>query len=116
MSYMFYNSKYTDKLYLTYFDTHNVTDMSYMFYGSAASDINVTNFSFYDIVDMSYMFANSTTQYVYFISDIPDGSILNNMFENCTIDTVFVPSTVINSDFTQDITKYPDTMRITVIV
>ncbi|MCI7083109.1 MAG: BspA family leucine-rich repeat surface protein [Tenericutes bacterium] len=116
MSYMFYNSKYTDKLYLTYFDTHNVTDMSYMFYGSAASDINVTNFSFYDIVDMSYMFANSTTQYVYFISDIPDGSILNNMFENRTIDTVFVPSTVINSDFTQDITKYPDTMRITVIV
>lgn len=116
MSYMFYNSKYTDKLYLTYFDTHNVYSMSYMFYGAASREINVRNFSFYDIVDMSYMFANSTTQYLYFISDIPDGSILDNMFENCTIDTVYIPSTVINSDFTKDITKYPDSMKITVII
>lgn len=116
MSYMFYNSKYTDKLYLTYFDTHNVYSMSYMFYGAASREINVRNFSFYDIVDMSYMFANSTTQYLYFISDIPDGSILDNMFENCTIDTVYIPSTVINSDFTPDVTKSPDSMKITVII
>lgn len=116
MSYMFYNSKYTDKLYLTYFDTHNVYSMSYMFYGAASREINVRNFSFYDIVDMSYMFANSTTQYLYFISDIPDGSILDNMFENCTIDTVYIPSTVINSDFTPDVTKSPDSMKITVVI
>ena len=90
--------------------------MSYMFYGAASREINVRNFSFYDIVDMSYMFANSTTQYLYFISDIPDGSILDNMFENCTIDTVYIPSTVINSDFTPDVTKSPDSMKITVII
>ena len=54
--------------------------------------------------------------YLYFISAIPDGSILDNMFENCTIDTVYIPSTVINSDFTKDITKYPDTMKITVVI
>lgn len=68
------------------------------------------------IVSTSAMFANSNTQYLYFISDIPDGSILDNMFENCTIDTVYIPSTVINSDFTPDVTKSPDSMKITVII
>lgn len=33
---------------------------------------------------------NSTTEFLYFISDIPDGSVLNNIFENCTINTVIV--------------------------
>lgn len=116
MSYMFYNSKYTDNLYLSNFDTTNVVDMSYMFYGAASNTINISSFSFYDVVDMSYMFANSTTQFLYFVYDIPDGSVFDSMFEDCTIDTVYLPSYINNSNFTKDVTKYPDTMRFTVIV
>ena len=58
MSYMFGGSKATT-LDLSNFDTSNVTYMSYMFYNSKATTLDVSNFDTSKVTNMSTMFSNS---------------------------------------------------------
>ena len=58
MSYMFYKSQATI-LDLSNFDTSKVTNMSYMFYNSQATTLDLSNFNTSKVTDMSYMFSGS---------------------------------------------------------
>ena len=58
LSYMFYQSQATS-IDLSSFDTSNVTDMRYMFSGSQAISIDLSNFDTSKVTNMSYMFRNS---------------------------------------------------------
>ena len=58
MSYIFFNSQATS-LDLSNFDTSNVTDMSYMFWESQATSLDLSSFDTSNVTDMSYMFAGS---------------------------------------------------------
>jgi len=58
MSYMFYKSQATT-LDVSKFDTSNVTDMNGMFYGSNAITLNLSNFNTSNVTDMSSMFGGS---------------------------------------------------------
>ena len=58
MSYMFYKSKATS-LDLSNFDTSNVTNMSGMFCGSQATTIDVSNFDTSKVTNMNSMFVGS---------------------------------------------------------
>ena len=58
MSYMFYKSQATT-LDVSKFDTSNVTDMNGMFYGSNAITLNLSNFNTSNVIDMNSMFYNS---------------------------------------------------------
>ena len=58
MSYMFWNSKST-MLDVSNFNTSNVTNMSYMFYYSQATTLDVSNFNTSKVTNMSYMFSGS---------------------------------------------------------
>ena len=72
MSYMFYNTsnyegEYSDGLMLVNWDTSKVTNMSHMFDGIGASQIDFldnnhvsTDLNTENVTDMSYMFANTT--------------------------------------------------------
>ena len=55
MSFMFYESEATT-LDLSSFDTSNVTNMSYMFSDSQATTLDVSNFNTSNVTDMSSMF------------------------------------------------------------
>ena len=55
MSFMFYESEATT-LDLSSFDTSNVTNMSYMFSDSQATTLDVSNFNTSNVTDMSFMF------------------------------------------------------------
>ena len=58
MSFMFYDSKATS-IDLSSFDTSNVTSMSNMFRSSESTSIDVSNFDTSNVTDMGYMFHNS---------------------------------------------------------
>ncbi len=58
MSYMFYDSKATS-IDLSSFDTSNVTSMSNIFRSSESTSIDVSNFDTSNVTDMGYMFHNS---------------------------------------------------------
>ena len=58
MSYMFYNSQATT-IDLSSFDTSNVTNMSSMFVGGQATTLDLSNFNTSNVTDMSGMFYNS---------------------------------------------------------
>ena len=58
MSFMFYESEATT-LDLSSFDTSNVTNMSYMFSDSQATTLDVSNFNTSNVTDMSFMFYGS---------------------------------------------------------
>ena len=58
MSFMFYESEATT-LDLSSFDTSNVTNMSYMFSDSQAPTLDVSNFNTSNVTDMSFMFYGS---------------------------------------------------------
>ena len=60
MSYMFYKSQATI-LDLSNFDTSKVTNMSYMFYNSQATTLDVSNFDTSKVTNMGAMFYNSQT-------------------------------------------------------
>jgi surface protein len=64
MRYMFQGSRATT-LDLSNFDTSNVTDMSYMFQGSQATTLDLSSFDTSNVTDMRYMFQGSqaTTGY-----------------------------------------------------
>lgn len=65
---------------------------------------------------MKYMFAECTTTSLFFLSSIPNDSILNSMFKNCGINNVYTAVYIDNPNFTQEVTKYPDTLVFTGIV
>jgi pilin isopeptide linkage protein len=58
LSYMFYRSQATS-IDLSNFDTSNVTNMSYMFYDSKATSIDLSSFDTSNVTDMRFMFRNS---------------------------------------------------------
>ena len=58
MSYMFYGSKATS-IDLSSFDTSNVKDMNCMFYRSAATSLDLSSFDTSNVIYMNYMFYNS---------------------------------------------------------
>ena len=58
MSYTFYESQATS-LDLSSFDTSNVTDMRSMFSGSQATSLGLSNFDTSNVTNMNYMFYNS---------------------------------------------------------
>ena len=58
MSYMFYGSQATT-LDLSSFDTSNVTDMSYMFRGSQATTLDLSSFDTSNVTSMRAMFRGS---------------------------------------------------------
>ena len=60
MSYMFYKSQATI-LDLSNFDTSKVTNMSYMFYNSQATTLDLSNFDTSKVTNMGAMFYNSQT-------------------------------------------------------
>ena len=58
MSYMFYQSK-ASEINLTKFNTSNIINMSGMFYNSAATSIDLSSFNTSNVTDMSSMFEES---------------------------------------------------------
>ena len=58
MSYMFYGSQATT-LDVSNFNTSNVTNMGFMFFGSKATTLDVSNFNTSNVTEMSDMFYNS---------------------------------------------------------
>ena len=59
MSYMFYDSRATT-LDLSSFDTSNVTDMRYMFYNSSATTLDLSSFDTSNVTNVNDMFRNSS--------------------------------------------------------
>ncbi len=78
MSYMFYGSAAT-VLDVSGFDTSKVTDMSYMFYGSDATVLDVSGFDTSNVIDMSSMFSLSAAT----VLDVSgfDTSNVTNMYD-----------------------------------
>ena len=58
MSYMFYRSRATS-IDLSNFNTSNVTNMSNMFYGNKIKTLDLNSFNTSNVTNMSYMFRNS---------------------------------------------------------
>ena len=59
MSYMFYNCEALTNLFLSNFNTQNVTNMSYMFYNcKSLTNLNLSNFNTQNVTNMSNMFYN----------------------------------------------------------
>lgn len=65
---------------------------------------------------MKYMFAECTITSLFFLSYIPNDSIFDSMFENCGINNVYTAVYIDNPNFTQEVTKYPDTLVFTGVV
>lgn len=80
---MFYNMTSLNEVNFNNFNTENVTDMSYMFYGcSNISTPLVPDTS--NVENMSYMYANSGLSVIDSIPWSFDSAIyVNSMFENC---------------------------------
>lgn len=78
MSFMFYNSKST-QLDLSELNTSNVVNMEYMFSGSKAESLDLSSFDTSKVVDMSRMFYKSQTK------------LLNlSNFDNSNVTTMFM--------------------------
>ena len=72
---------------LNNFDTSNVTDMSYMFYGCASlSTLNVYNFNTSNVTDMSYMFCGCASLKTLNVNNFNTSNVtdMSSMFSGCT--------------------------------
>ena len=103
MSWMFYNSKATT-IDLSSFDTSNVTSMSSMFRSSESTSIDVSNFDTSNVTDMGYMFHNSQATTID-VSNFDTSKVtdMHGMFYNSKATTIdlsnFDTSNVTNMDF-----------------
>ena len=103
MSWMFYNSKATT-IDLSSFDTSNVTSMSSMFRSSESTSIDVSNFDTSNVTDMGYMFHDSQTTTID-VSNFDTSKVtdMHGMFYNSKATTIdlsnFDTSNVTNMDF-----------------
>ena len=90
MSYMFYKSQATI-LDLSNFNTLNVTDMSYMFSYSQATTLDLSNFDTSKVIDMNSMFAYSEAT-ILDISNFDTSKVTNmrQMFRNSQATTLDV--------------------------
>ena len=88
MSYMFYGSRATT-LDLSNFDTSNVTDMSWMFYQSSATTIDLSSFNTSNVTDMSWMFAYSVATTLDLSSfNTKNVNDMSFMFDNSSATTI----------------------------
>ena len=66
------------------FDTSNVTDMSYMFYGCRVNELDLSSFNTENVTDMSYMFNECSVKKLdlssFNVSNVTD---MNYMFQGC---------------------------------
>ena len=90
MSYMFYNSQATT-LDLSNFNTSNVKNMSSMFWNSKATILDVSNFDTSNVTDMSSMFGNSEATTLD-VSNFDTSNVtnMNGMFWNSQATTLDV--------------------------
>ena len=80
MSYMFYGSQATS-IDLSSFDTSNVTDMSFMFASSQATSLDLSSFDTAKVTDMSSMFSGSNATIINLSSfDTSNVTNMMNMF------------------------------------
>ena len=89
MSYMFYGSRATT-LDLSNFDTSNVTDMSWMFYQSSATTIDLSSFNTSNVTDMTGMFEGSHEITTLDLSSFDTSNVTSmvSMFSECTAPTL----------------------------
>ena len=90
MSWMFYNSQATS-IDLSSFDTSNVTSMSSMFRSSESTSIDVSNFDTSNVTDMGYMFLDSQTTTID-VSNFDTSKVtdMHGMFYNSKATTIDV--------------------------
>ena len=90
MSYMFYKSQATT-LDVSNFNTSNVTNMSYMFSDSQATTLDVSNFDTSNVTNMSGMFSNSQATTLD-VSNFNTSNVTNMsyMFMNSAVTTLDV--------------------------
>ena len=90
MSYMFYKSQATT-LDVSNFNTSNVTTMGYMFYKSQATTLDVSNFNTSNVTNMSYMFSDSQATTLD-VSNFDTSNVTNmsGMFSNSQATTLDV--------------------------
>ena len=90
MSYMFYKSKVTT-LDVSNFDTSKVTNMDSMFYYSQATTLDLRNFDTTNVTNMSYMFSRSQATTLD-VSNFGTSNVTNmsNMFYNSKATTLDV--------------------------
>ena len=90
MSYMFYKSQATT-LDVSNFNTSNVTTMGYMFYKSKATTLDVSNFNTSNVTNMSYMFSDSQATTLD-VSNFDTSNVTNmsGMFSNSQATTLDV--------------------------
>ncbi|WP_345961091.1 BspA family leucine-rich repeat surface protein, partial [Leuconostoc falkenbergense] len=69
MSYWFYNSKGLTNLDLSSFNTSNVTNMSYMFYGTGATNLDLHTWHVDKVTMFAYMFYNASSLTTLNLSD-----------------------------------------------
>ena len=102
MSWMFYNSKATT-IDLSNFDTSNVTNMDFMFCESKATSIDLSNFNTSNVTNMSGMFYNSVVTSID-LSNFNTSKVTNMsyMFYNSAVTSIdlsnFDTSNVTNMD------------------
>ena len=90
MSYMFYLSDATI-LDLSNFDTSNVIDMSYMFYLSDATTFDLSNFDTSNVTNMSYMFYGSQATTLDLSNfDTSNVTSMGNIFQYSAATTIVV--------------------------
>ena len=77
MSGMFYNCRALTTLDLSNFDTSNVTDMNYIFYGCGALTLNVSNFDTSNVTNMRYMFGYCSKLTNLNVSNFDTSSVTN---------------------------------------
>ena len=75
MSYMFYGSQATS-IDLSSFDTSNVTDMSFMFYGSQATTLDLSSFDTSNVTNMMSMFVDTAATTLN-LSNFDTSSVIN---------------------------------------
>ena len=84
MSYMFYGS-HIGNIELSSIDTQNVTNMSYMFYNSRIGNLDLSSFDTQNVVNMSYMFYGSDITYLDLSSfDTQNVTNMSYMFGGCS--------------------------------
>ena len=94
MSFMFYNSSATT-LNLSSFDTSNVTNMRYMFYNSSATTLDLSSFDTSNVTDMRYMFYGSSATTLNLSSfDTSKVTNMSNMFRNSSATTGYARTQV----------------------
>ena len=92
MSYMFYYSAATT-LDLSSFDTSKVTDMNGMFWSSKATTLDVSSFNTSNVTNMSYMFSNSEATTLDLSSfDTSKVTDMSGMFRNSKATTLDLSS------------------------